>query len=225
MMKAALQGRSREWLRDARAMFSRLKQWRLSPLSAIVLAILSAIAAGTALFAAAALLWPSGWDSDAAVPDWNPPTLAVVELDPPKPASADVEALSRPIFFKNRKPAPKSAPQVDNANISDAPTGLAVTAIVKNKKVTQAFVTSSEAPEGGWHKVGDAIGSWTLHKILHAEVVFQNGDQLTRVKLYTLPPDAQGDTPGAPDANAPPAPDAPPAPGGTPNFMRSAPPD
>lgn len=218
-MKVPFNIRGADRLRDARAMFSRLKQWRLSPLSAIVLAVLSAITAGTALFAAVALLWPSGWDSGVVVPDWNPPSLAVVELDPPKPASADVEALSRPIFFKNRKPGPKAAAAPDNANISDAPTGLAVTAIVKDKSVAQAFVTSSETPEGSWHKVGDAVGSWTLHKILHTEVVFQSGDQLTRVKLYTPPPEAQDGATQEPPRSGLPAPDA------APNGLRAAPPE
>jgi hypothetical protein len=218
--KSGLAGR----LRDVRSMLSRLKQWRLSPLSAILLAVLTTITAGTALFAAAAVLWPVRWDEGAAAPDWNPPTLAVVELDPPKPPSADVEALSRPIFAKNRKPSPKSAASaVDPTTISEAPTDLAVTAIVKSKKVAQAFVTSPETPEGAWRKVGDTVGAWTLHKILHAEVVFQNGDQMTKVKLYAPPPDAPGEqpqqegffvkpeaTPDAPAAaEAPPAPDAP----------------
>jgi hypothetical protein len=200
-----------DWLRDARSMLSRLKQWRLSPLSAILLAVLITLTAGAALFATAAVLWPVRWDEGAAAPDWNPPTLAVVELDPPKPASADVEALSRPIFSKNRKPSPKSATQGAAAptNVTDAPSDLAVTAIVRNKRIARAFVTSADTPEGAWRKVGDTVGPWTLHKILHTEVEFQNGDQLTRVKLYVSPPDAEGQQQDGffvkPEADAPPA--------------------
>lgn len=211
-MKKLVRIRPADWLRDGRATLSRFKQWRLSPLSAILLAALSAIAAGTALFAVAALLWPANWNSGAAVPDWNPPTLAVVELDPPKPPEADTEALTRPIFAKTRKPGPKKAAPAAAAptTMTDAPTDLVVTAIVKNKKIAQAFVTSSETPEGAWRKVGDTVGGWTLHKILHAEVEFQNGDQLARVKLYTPPPEPAPEE-GMPVQNADPPPE--PAPG------------
>lgn len=193
-MRDRVKIRISESLSKTRAMLSRLKQWRLSPLSAILLALLSAVTVGTALFAAAALLWPVSSSGGAAVPDWTPPTLAVVELDPPKPPSADVETLSRPIFSKTRKPSPKAAVAVDAANISEAPTGVVVTAIVRNKKVTQAFMISTEAPDGAWRKEGDQVDSWTLHKILPAEVVLQSGDRLTKVKLYTPPPE----TPEAP---------------------------
>jgi hypothetical protein len=222
MMRERIKIRVAELPRNVRATFSRLKQWRLSPLSAIVLAVLSAITTGTALFAAVALLWPVSADDGATAPDWNPPTLAVVELDPPKPASADTEALSRPIFAKSRKPSPKAAATVDSANISDTPTGLVVTAIVKNKKVAQAFVTSNETPEGGWRKVGDNVGSWKLNKILHSEVVFQSGDQLTRVKLYVTPSEGQGEAASGAGASQGAPPNAPP---GAPAGLRAAPPD
>lgn len=190
MLKARIKIDSAAWLRNARGRLSRLKQWRLSPLVGILLAALSTFTAATALFAVAAVFWPVHSGDRAAVPDWTPPTLAVVELDPPKPPEADVETLARPIFSKSRKPSPKAAAAaVDPTNISDAPTGLVVTAIVKNKKVTQAFMTSTDTPEGAWRKIGDVVDSWTVHKILPAEVVLQNGDQLTKVKLYTPPPE------------------------------------
>ena len=171
------------------------------------------------LFMALGLLRCGGGDRD---PFLEPPfqlVLAVVELDSPKPASADTEALSRPIFSKTRKPSPKAAvAAVDSANISDTPTGLVVTAIVKNKKVAQAFVTSSETPAGAWRKVGDTVGSWTLNKILHSEVVFQSGDQLTRVKLYVTPTEGQGEAAGGSTANPLASP-------GAPAGLRSAPPE
>lgn len=182
------------WPRKTRALFARLKHLRLSPLSAIGLAVQSAMALGASLFALSAFLWPAGWDSDATAPEWTPPTLAVVELEPPKPASADVEALSRPIFAKDRKPSAKGAARA-NLEISGAPGGLSVTAIVKGGKKASAFLTSSGTPEGAWRKVGEAFDSWTVTAITATEVVLQSGDQSTKAQLYAAPPEPLPDAP------------------------------
>lgn len=192
-------------LRNASTLATRLKRLQLSPLSGILLAALSTMTLGMTLFAAYAIFGPAGSESGAAAPNWTPPTLAVVELDPPKPASADVETLSRPIFTKNRKPSPKAPPApTDTTNISSAPNGMTVTAIVKNRKVTQAFLISSDSPEGAWRKVGDVVDSWTVTSIAQAEVILQNSGQTTKVKLYADPPGAESA----------------PGPGGAPPFLK-----
>jgi hypothetical protein len=211
-MKTALKNiRLANALQNGRARLSGLTHLRLSPLSAIALALLSASTLGMALLAIYAIHGPLGPDSGAGVPDWTPPSLAVVELDPPKPASADVESLSRPIFSKNRKPGPKAAtaPTAQTAAVPDAPPGLAVTAIVRDRKTSRAFVVSAEAPEGAWRKVGDVVDSWTVTTIAPTEVVLQSGGQLSKVKLYREAADAaDAAAPGAPPSGAePPSPD------------------
>ncbi|QGM96087.1 hypothetical protein [Methylocystis parvus] len=191
---AKVSGRVGDMARDFAA---PLQAAHLSPLSGMILAFLGATAIGSAAFAAYALLGPASVDDSAAVPDWTPPTLAVVDLDPPKPPSADVETLSRPIFTKGRRPSQKAAKTAisDAGPLTTAPTGLAVAAIVKNRKASQAFVVSLETPEGAWKKIGDTIDAWTISAIEVAEITLKNGGQTTKVKLY-------------PDPQAQPAPDA-----------------
>lgn len=167
-----------------------LKQARLSPLSAIVLAFLFATTLMAALFALSAIFGSIGLDSEVAAPDWKPPTLAIGELDPPKPASADVETLSRPIFSRSRRPSPRAKTPVE-ADLSPnalAPGGLTVSAIVKNSEAHQAYVVSQDAPEGAWRKVGDTVDSWTISRIDRHEVILKSGEQTASIKLYPDPP-------------------------------------
>jgi hypothetical protein len=193
----------------ARALALRLTRLQLSPLSAILLAVLVAVTATTGLFALNATLGPSASDDGAVAPDWKPPTLAIVALDPPKPASADLESLSRPIFSKSRKPSPKAAVTPALVSESAAPGALSVTAIVRNRKTAQAFFVSPDAPDGAWRKVGDTVGSWLITAIAPMEVVLQGGGQTTKVKLYADPAPAV-DT-AAPTAPLPPPGDPTPA--------------
>lgn len=208
-MRANAQVWAEGLLRQVRFQLSALKSLHLSPLAAIVLAALSAVSLGAALVAVYAIYGPLGSDSGVTVPDWKPPTLDVVELDPPKPASADVEALSRPIFAKNRKPSPKSAAPAAAA-VLDSQTGLTVTAIVHNKKTTSAFLISTDTPDGAWRKVGDTVDAWTVTSITPAEVVLQSGGQLSKLQLYSDASSTAAPSP-APDPAAapPPAGDAP----------------
>lgn len=173
-----------------------LKQARLSPLSAMILAFLLATTLMAGLFALSAIFGSNGLDSEVVGPDWKPPTLAIGELDPPKPASADVEALSRPIFSRSRRPSPKSAKLQVDSDISPnaiASGGLAVSAIVENKEMHQAYVVSSDAPEGAWRKVGDTVDSWTISMIDRHEVILKSGQQTTSIKLYPDPPPIDND--------------------------------
>jgi len=180
---------------------------QLSPLSGMILAFLAATTLGAGLFAAYAFFGPKGMDAAVTAPDWTPPTLAVVELEPPKPPGADVQTLTRPIFSKNRRPAPKTekaAGRPDAAAIPAA-TGLTVNAIVRNKKASQAYFVSPASPEGAWKKVGDTVDSWTIKSIERYEVFLVNGAQTVKVKLYT---EDQAADPPAPPRPVMPSPQA-----------------
>jgi hypothetical protein len=163
---------------------------RLSPLKKIVLALLFAAASSAGLFAAYALLGPEGADTPISAPEWKPPTLAVGELDPPKPAAADVQALSRPLFTKNRRPPPKVAnvPAVPDAfGQAAAPNGYTVSAIMTDKKKSQAYIVSGESLQGAWKKVGETVDSWTVSAINPADLILKSGSQSMKLKLYGEP--------------------------------------
>jgi hypothetical protein len=190
-----------------------LQQAHLSPLRAMVLAFLGLSTFVSALFAAYAFLGSLGSNADVKAPDWAPPTLAVGELDPPKPPNEDVETLSRPIFTKSRRPSPKAAaPQVapETGPISETPSGVSVSAIVKNRDGAQAFIVSPESPDGAWKKIGDTVDSWTIATIAGAEITLKNGERAAKLKLYAEE-QAQPAPPEQPPQPEPPQP--PPAPG------------
>lgn len=185
-----IKGRASQLIARAIKRAAPPQETHLSPLSLMLLGALATTTLAAGLFALYALLGPDGSDKVPAAPDWTPQTLAIVELDPPKPASADVEALSRPIFSKSRRPSPKAAKTPDVANIVEtaaAPTGLTVSAIVKRKIASQAFVVSMDTPEGAWRKVGDTIDSWTVTSIEPDRVILKNGGRTTKLQLYADP--------------------------------------
>lgn len=163
--------------------------WRhlhLSPLSAILLCGLSAMSLVAALFTLYALYGPADAEDRAIAPEWKPPTLAIAPLDPPKSAEDDLEALSRPIFSKSRKPSTKSAAAPTSSKIAVAG-ALSVKAIIRSNQTAKAFLLASEAPDGVWLKIGDKIDAWTITAIAPREVVLQSGEQTTKLNLYVDP--------------------------------------
>jgi hypothetical protein len=188
----------------AQALAIPLQQAHLSPLSAMVLAMLGLTTLASILFAAYAFLGSLGSNADVKAPDWAPPTLAVGDLDPPKPPSADVETLSRPIFTKSRRPSPKAAaPQVapETGPVSETPSGVTVSAIVKNRDGAQAFIVSPESPDGAWKRIGDTVDSWTIAIIAGSEILLKSGERAAKLKLY-----AEEQAQPAPPQQPPPAP-------------------
>jgi hypothetical protein len=173
-------------------LFSLAARNRLSPLMAMTLASLACAFLLAALFAAYALFGPERGDAETAAPEWRPPKLAIVELDPPKPASADVQALSRPIFAKKRRPSARAlARDFGSVGSDGGPSGVAIAAIVKAGGTEKAFVTSSQTPEGEWKTVGDTIESWTIEAIVPDSVILKNGAQAVRLRLYPDQPQDQ----------------------------------
>lgn len=165
---------------------------RLSPLMAGILCALGLVSLVAAGFAIYATVGPQSETAQSAGPGWKPPTLAIVELEPPKPASADVQTLSRPIFSKNRKPstrtgsaAPAAEPAIEATG--EAPNGLTLAAIVKHDGVSSAFVISAGAPEGEWKKVGEKVESWTVAAINDLELTLQNGEEAVKLRLFADP--------------------------------------
>jgi hypothetical protein len=184
-----------------------LKAARLAPLSAAILAGLAGTTLCTGLFALYAAIGPVVGDDGAAAPDWTPPTLAVVDLEPPKSPNADVETLARPIFTKSRRPTPKGpAGPARAAQEADAgqPSGLTLTAVVRRGKNAQAFITGGNNPDGDWRKVGDSIDSWTVSEISPTEVTLKSNGQSAKLKLYDDKPQEPADpaTAANPDPTA-----------------------
>lgn len=178
----------KSWTQNA----APLAQARLSPLMSVILAFLLATTASAVLFAIYAILGPEGGEREVKTPEWTPPTQAVVNLDPPKTAADDVQSLTRPIFSKSRRPSSRSAParaEPDAAPAAGNADGLTVYAIVKNGNTSQAFVTSLDAPEGAWKKIGDTIDAWTISSIDAAELTLKNGDRSATLRLYPANPE------------------------------------
>ncbi len=174
---------------------------RLSPLMTGALALLLALLAAAAGFAAYAVFAPDNAPQAAAMAEWKAPLPAVVALGEPKPASADVQTLSRPIFDKNRRPAKKGAAAVTApTTVAESPVGVLVTAIVKHDGKSHAYIVSGAT--GDWKDIGDKVDSWSVDAITADEVTLNNGAASARLRLYGAEP----------RADAPPAPAYPAAP-------------
>ena len=163
---------------------------RLSPLMSFGLAGLGALVAAAAIFDASLLLG-AGAPAPPHV-DWRAPTFVAAPLPAQKPASADVQTLSRPLFSKSRRPsaiAAKPAPsETEKANPSAPPPNVMVSAIVKFGPRTQAFVVSSTAPEGKWLAVGETVDGWSVDAIHSSGIVLKNGERTMMTPLYPEAP-------------------------------------
>jgi hypothetical protein len=182
---------------------NRQKYLSISPLWTLWLITLSIVTLGMGIFALRSILGRAGGEQAIAALEWKPPSLAIVSLDPPKPANADLESVSRPIFSKSRKPALKTTYADSPANAATDTGALSVTAIVLNKKILQAFIISSDAPEGAWRKIGDTVDTWSIAAIAPKEVVIQNGGQKKVLPLYSSMTDRKGNTTGLTPAPSP----------------------
>lgn len=176
-------------LRLRESLAARLAARRLSPLMSMSLAGLGALVAAAAIFDVSVML-----GAGAPVPphlDWRPPAF-VAPPPPQKPASADVQTLSRPIFSKSRRPSAAAAKpassEAEKANPSAPPPNVIVSAIVKFGPRTQAFVVSSTTPDGKWLAVGETVDGWSVDAIRSSEMVLKNGERTLTTPLYPEAP-------------------------------------
>jgi hypothetical protein len=102
-------------------------------------------------------------------------------------ASDDAQTLSRPIFWKSRRPRPIAAKSDRGdgfAGIPTAPAGLSLGAIIKSGASARAFVVSGEDPEGRWLALGESVQGWTIAEVGESELKLVNGAQSARLQLY-----------------------------------------
>lgn len=161
-----------------------LEDLRLSPLTTIAIVAFCILDAGAALFLLRAAMRPIGLQA-APQAAWRLPTLAPDAPKKEMSAKADVQTLTRPIFFKSRRPpvnARAEAAQVAEPPVESAQ--LTVSAIAKAGRAERAFLLSSAATEGRWLAVGEEIDGWTLAEVHTSEVVLRSGDSLVRLNLY-----------------------------------------
>jgi len=165
---------------------SLARELRLSPLAAMLLALLATLDLAASAFALLSLIGP---DDGASRPkmDWRPPSFVSPASGRAATASDDTQTLSRPIFWKSRRPRP-IAGKPDRgdgfAGIPTAPAGLLLGAIVKSGASVRAFVVSGEDPEGRWLVLGETVQGWTIAEVGQSELKLVNGAQSARLQLY-----------------------------------------
>jgi hypothetical protein len=159
------------------------RELRLSPLAAIFLALLAMLDVVAFAFALLSLI---GHD-DASPPaksDWRPPSVLSPAAGRAAIASDGAQTLSRPIFWKSRRPRPIAGRADGFAGIPSAPAGLSLAAIVRSGASVRAFVVSGEDPEGRWLAPGEAVQGWTIAEVGELELKLVNGAQSARLQLY-----------------------------------------
>ncbi len=126
--------------------------------------------------------------------DWRPPTLTQYEALAAKPADADVQTLTRPIFSKTRKPylsKDKKQTSVAAPVPAAAPADLKLLGLAKSKDVQSAFIVSGSTPGGKWCAVGSEIDGWKVTQMQNSEVKLQSGDRTVQLSLYPEPSEPQ----------------------------------
>ncbi|WP_400766856.1 hypothetical protein [Methylosinus sporium] len=162
-----------------------MRELRLSPLAAMLLASLAAVDVAALAFALLAWIGPDE-SAPPAKSDWRPPSALSPASGPASLAREDAQTLSRPIFWKSRRPRPAVAKSDRDgfAGIPTAPAGLALSAIVRSGGAVRAFVVSSDEPEGRWLTPGESVQGWTIAEVGELELKLVNGAQSARLQLY-----------------------------------------
>jgi hypothetical protein len=158
---------------------------RLSPLATMLLALLATLDLAALAFAVGAVV---GADEGPAPPrtEWRPPALLASAPSRAKVASDGGETLSRPIFWKSRRPKPPTP--ADDERTARRPAasaaGLSLAAIVKTGATTRVFIVSSGSPDGKWLTRGETIEGWTVSEIGDIELTLVDGERSARLPLY-----------------------------------------
>ncbi|BBU61761.1 hypothetical protein MSC49_16960 [Methylosinus sp. C49] len=172
-----------------RALGTRIRalmgELRLSPLAAMLLTSLAALDVAALAFALLAWIGPDDTASPAKS-DWRPPSVLSSVSGPGPLAREDAQTLSRPIFWKSRRPRPivAKSDREGFAGIPTAPAGLSLSAIVRAGASARAFVVSSDDPEGRWLTPGESVQGWTIAEVGELELKLVNGAQSARLQLY-----------------------------------------
>lgn len=162
----------------------------LSPLGAMRLAALAALDLAALAFAIGAVV---GGGDEAQPPktEWRPPRL----LAPPAErgvADGEGAILSRPIFWRARRPLPPSASdrKTDpSAQAATTASGFTVAGIVKLGPEARAFLVSPSSPDGKWIVKGDNVDGWTINDITDLDVTLSDGAQTARLRLFGETPE------------------------------------
>lgn len=180
---------------------------RLSPLMAMLLGCLGALLLAAFVFVIRAVDGPDLIEQPPNA-EWRLPNLAAAAHNQAKPASADVQTLTRPIFAKSRRPSPKSQEAESERSDPTAPppAGLALAAIAKFRNVEQAFIVANSFPEGKWLGVGEQVEGWTIADMNRFELTLKNGERSVRLQLYPTDPQPPPKPRSAPEPQDPPEP-------------------
>jgi hypothetical protein len=171
-----------------------VRQLRISPLAMVVLLIL----AGLNVLAIAWLMevWPASDAIEVAPAPWAPGKIAAAETGLPAQKNRNVypATLTRPIFFKDRRPyaAPPPPPPPPPAPVVVAPPPppvvtdpgfkLAGIAITDERKL--AFLTLPSEGAGNWVSEGEEIAGWQVQQIFPERVTLQQAGQSIELLLY-----------------------------------------
>jgi hypothetical protein len=155
---------------------------RLSPLMTMGLAGLAALNVVCALFALHAMF--ASMEGAKSASGWQPPGLGSNEVVLTAPAQEDTQTLSRPIFSKSRRPAPKSA-SAPRTNVgASSLSNWSLAAIVRHRDAAFALIITESVPEGKWVQTGESYEGWTIADMDDGELTLQNGQQTAKLKLY-----------------------------------------
>ena len=176
-----------------------MKAPSLSPLMIGLLGVLSC-GAVSSTYIAYVSTQPDMESEHSDQPQWRAPKIEAGPLLRLPPAEAFVQTLTRPIFWKSRRPYEAPQNDVRKDAIKENPSIVAASRAhaAANPDITlsglyradgrkKALLASRSSPESKWLEAGEQIDGWTLSSIDDESVSLQNNDQTLRVPLYSYP--------------------------------------
>lgn len=114
---------------------------------------------------------------------WITPEITTPDVGIESTAASYDNALSRPIFSRERRLAPRVT---ITGNVPHSHLTPSIFAIVISKKIRKVFMSVDEKSEATWVKIGEKVGDWTLAAIEKNKIEFTEGNDREAFDLYGL---------------------------------------
>jgi len=149
----------------------------------ILLAISATVLLGLAGFYAVTECLRTTPAAPAIQRNWITPEITTPDIRSESASGSYDNALSRPIFSRERRLTPRVAA---SGNVPRSHLTPSIFAIVISRKVRKVFMSFDEKSEASWVRVGDKVGEWTLAAIEKNKIEFTVGADREAFALYGL---------------------------------------
>lgn len=170
-----------------------MRRFGLTPLAIAALILLLSLN-GSLLIWLSHIMTSEG-EVDVAAADWAPQRSDSSEKDAPPSIAPNLypTTLSRPVFFKDRRPfvpppPPAPTPQIILSAPPPAPPvpepDLVLAGVTIGADVKKAYLVSKTNTEGVWVEQGEVVEGWRVGVISNADIALHNAGRTLQLFLY-----------------------------------------